>query len=391
MTGAMRARRILRSLHQVGIYLFDSLLLPFMGAAAPRPGGLLLLIRLDGIGDFVLFLSLARAIVENRRQAGTRVVLVVNRACGDLAASLDGVERTILVDRNRFRLDLVYRARMLASIRRLGATEAIEGAFSRDSALGDAAIRFSGAASRLGWDGDGCNSAAWLRSLSSRAYTRLFPNPEGPANEIQSYEALAERLGLPIPAPPSLPVPAPPAVDLPEAYYVLAPLAGAGMRQWPGNRFADLAREIHRRTGLTAVLVGDGKDQTRFAAIRARAPSLDLNGRIGPADLAAVIAGARFLVGNDSAPVHLAAYLGIGSVCVLGGGQFGRFLPYQASRLHPYRAPLAVFHDMPCFGCNWICPHVSSPRVVPPCLDRITPDAVWTRLTGLPEFVQAMR
>ena len=381
----MRARRILRSLHQAGILLFDSLLLPLLGRAGLEREKLLLLIRLDGIGDFVMFLPLARLIAENRRQAGTRVVLVANRACGDLAIGLDGIERTILVDRNRFRLDLAYRVRLLASIRRLGATEAIECAYSRDSALGDAIVRFSGATTRLGWEGDGCNTGAWLRDLSSRAYTRLFSNPDGPVNEIRTYEALAERLGLPAPELPPAVITGPTRADLPDVYYVLAPQAGAGLRQWPADRFAALAERIHRHTGLTAVLVGDGRDVDRFAAIRAHAPVLDLNGRIGLAELAGIVARAAFLVGNDSAPVHLAAHLGVGSVCILAGGQFGRFLPYPEGRPASVRPPLTVFHEMPCFGCDWICPHVLSSRGAAPCLRAIAIDTVWTRVAELLE------
>ncbi|MEO5374490.1 MAG: hypothetical protein H7840_09440 [Alphaproteobacteria bacterium] len=393
MRGALRARRLLRSTLQAALFLFDTLLLPFLRPGRHTGRDILLLIRMDGIGDFVLFLPLARRILAAWHDKGGEAVLVMNQASSALVAGLEGVADVISIDRKRFRLDPAYRFRRLSQIRSLGAHEALDAAFSRDASLGDAVVRFSGAPVRLGWQGDCQNTPAWLKTVADRAYTRLFPNPEGPVNEIRAYESLAEHLGLRVSAPSALPWLATPIEGVPEAYYILAPQAGAGLRQWPADRFAGLAERIHERTGLTGVLVGDGRATGIFRAIHqgCRAPLVDLDGRIGLGKLAGVIAGARFLAGNDSAPIHLAALLGVGTIAALAGAQFGRFLPYVHSSLHCYRAPLAVHHPMPCFGCNWICPFVSSPAFTAPCVERITLDAMWERLLEIPEVTQAMK
>jgi len=56
----------------------------------------------------------------------------------------------------------------------------------------------------------------------------------------------------------------------------------------------------------------------------------------------------RLYVGAESAGAHMACALGIPNVVLLGGGHFGRFMPYS---------PLtsAVVLPMDCFGCNWRC------------------------------------
>lgn len=64
----------------------------------------------------------------------------------------------------------------------------------------------------------------------------------------------------------------------------------------------------------------------------------------------AVIATAGLCLGNDTFTAHAAAALGVPSVTAVGGGHFGRFLPYD---------PAAVVATMPltCGGCHWRCPH----------------------------------
>jgi len=79
-----------------------------------------------------------------------------------------------------------------------------------------------------------------------------------------------------------------------------------------------------------------------------------------------LIRGAQALIGNETSGIHIAAAVGVPAVGILGGGHFGRFLPYPNSIESP--KPEAVFHAMECYGCNWNCsqPHVRGEAV--PCI-----------------------
>jgi len=55
-------------------------------------------------------------------------------------------------------------------------------------------------------------------------------------------------------------------------------------------------------------------------------------------------------VGAESSGAHLACAVGVPNVVLLGGGHFGRFMPYS-------RLTSAVVLPLDCFGCNWRCHH----------------------------------
>jgi len=52
-------------------------------------------------------------------------------------------------------------------------------------------------------------------------------------------------------------------------------------------------------------------------------------------------------------------------VAILGGGHFGRFLPYVVIPEKKKHLPAVVFHKMDCFGCEWDCQFVSFGELVP--------------------------
>jgi ADP-heptose:LPS heptosyltransferase len=117
-------------------------------------------------------------------------------------------------------------------------------------------------------------------------------------------------------------------------------------------------------------------------AAEAGVPVHNFSGRTTLESLAATIAGARVVVSNDTAAVHIAAAVGAPAVCVLGGGHYGRFLPYPEQYGGPGQGPLpaAVTHPMECFGCGWVCgyhPPAGSPY---PCVERVSVDDVWARV-----------
>lgn len=384
------------------LYVFDSILLAVLlarNATARRtpPKGaapVALIVRTDRIGDFLLWLPAARRLTEHLCGQGYRVVIIVNQESAALSGGLVGGALAGRVE--VWPLDLTafwtrpgYRARLLSRVARLGADWAVQPMFSRLLASGDAVVRLSGARRRTGWIGDLANSTRLGHWLGSRVYTELLDNPPPGLHDAQINEHLLEKLGVPLDRLRDVPLPCvrlssldgqPP---LPDRYVVLAPGASQALRRWPGARFAQLAERLHTDHGLPTVLCGSAGDQALAAAIcrQSSAPLLDLTGRVPLRELPTLVAGATVLIGNDSAAIHLAALLGVPSVCIAGGGHPGRFIPYAASRLWPASSPPEVAHvPMPCYGCLWICIHRPDKTSCWPCIDAVTVEAAYAEV-----------
>jgi ADP-heptose:LPS heptosyltransferase len=336
-----------------------------------------LVLRPDALGDFVLWLGAGRALAAHYRGLGFRVVLLANAAWADLARAAAGFDEVVPLEHARFVDDLRYRRDVMRGIRAARFDTVVNPVYSRDLAWSESLVATSGARERIGQAGDLANIAGWHRALADRHYTRLVPNA-GEAHEARRAAHFNRALGAPAGAAgASLPRVA--GVELPREFFVLAPGAGKSMRRWPAARFGALAQKIGAATGWTGVVCGAASERPLFEAVRRHAPGvalLDLTGSTSLPQLCGVLAQSRLVVGNESGIVHLAAALRVPSVCVLGGGHFGRFMPYEA-RVPGAADPGAVYSKMECFNCNWRCRYALSAQGVTPCVDRVDVEAVW--------------
>lgn len=89
-------------------------------------------------------------------------------------------------------------------------------------------------------------------------------------------------------------------------------------KRWPAERFADIA-DYAVSHGLTPLLAGTAEDRQAIDAVHALCPDcVDISGKTSLSELAAVLAGAQFVVGNDTGPVFLAARCDVPTVMVMG-------------------------------------------------------------------------
>ncbi len=80
-----------------------------------------------------------------------------------------------------------------------------------------------------------------------------------------------------------------------------------------------------------------------------------------------IIRNAKLVVGIETGLLHFAYLSGVPSVCILGGGHFGRFLPWdEVSEM-----VACVFSKRPCFGCGWVCCYEKSPHSAP-CVEELS-------------------
>jgi ADP-heptose:LPS heptosyltransferase len=356
-----------------------------------------LIVRIDAIGDFVLWLDAAQAIVKHYKAHGKRVILVANDVWATWARELAIFETVIALDRRKFETDLRYRFQLGRAIRKLKCSIAIQPSYSRtrEWLLGDAVVRVSGASERIGSSGDTSRIQLWQKRVSDRWYTRLIPSSPEPCMELVRNAEFVRALGQieflakvpnlyeisPLRKDESF-IAAMPA-DL--KYYVLFPGASWDGRQWPVASFVATANRLYSKIGWPGVICGGPTDANLAKDIcrQSDAPLLNWVGRTDLSQLAAILATAQLLLTNETSATHIAATLGVPTVCILGGGHFGRFMPYQVEQADNRPLPRAVTHPMPCFGCDWNCIYPCTSGSPVPCIDQITTSMVWDAIAGV--------
>jgi len=156
-----------------------------------------------------------------------------------------------------------------------------------------------------------------------------------------------------------------PAVPIDGPYVVLHPGTSVPARAWPADRYVALA-ELLDRLGHRVVVTG-APTELRLTYEVAGRHGLDLGGRTGLHELAAVLAGADAVVAGNTGPAHLAAAVGTPIVSL-----FAPTVP--ASAWAPYGVPAIVLGDQsaPCAGTR----ATECPVPGHPCLAGVTPEEV---------------
>ncbi|MEW6571300.1 MAG: lipopolysaccharide heptosyltransferase I [Nitrospirota bacterium] len=129
---------------------------------------------------------------------------------------------------------------------------------------------------------------------------------------------------------------------LPDNYGVFAPGARWETKKWPAERFGRLASLLT----VPVVIIGNKSDKVIAEEIvnSAKGEALSLAGETSLKELMEVIKRARFVVSNDSGPMHIAAALGIPVFAIFG--------PTDPVRTGPYgKGHTVIRADVSCSPC----------------------------------------
>jgi lipopolysaccharide heptosyltransferase I len=176
----------------------------------------------------------------------------------------------------------------------------------------------SGAPVRVGF--------AEAREGSSLCYTHKVRGGQD-VHAIERNMKIAEFLGcvtsgLEYPLPP---LPAPPP-GLPARYAVMAPSAGKEANRWPARRFGELASRLTH----PSVVVASAADAPIAEEVVAHSQgmAISLAGLTSLKEMASVIRNARFMISNDTGPMHVAAAMGVPVFAIFGPANPARTGPY---------------------------------------------------------------
>jgi heptosyltransferase-1 len=127
-----------------------------------------------------------------------------------------------------------------------------------------------------------------------------------------------------------------------EDYAVLVPGARWKTKRWSPENFGELSS----RLTLNTIIVGSKKDAGIANEIlsKSKGKSISLAGKTNLKELIEVMRGAKFVVSNDSGPMHIAAALGITVFAIFG--------PTNPLRTGPYgESHTIIKEDISCAPC----------------------------------------
>jgi len=371
-----RFRRRLSGLRGLILTFADTVAQPLLRLGSRQRGGNksgggkpgVAVFNLHGAGDLLLSLPCLQQI-RNRYPAGQyTLVLYCGPSATELAAAYAPADEIVVIDRRRLLRSLAYRWSQLRAIaaRRYGV--AIQPTFNRMLAVEDALVHVTGAAARIGSAGSADFIAA-ARRWSDHWYNRLVePSPRA-MHELDRYGEFLHLLDWPEAARslPSLTVPGG-AAPVAGSYVLFVPDSSSPLKSWPKERFETLAHQLANLSPdekLVFVGAPGGDQPKRYFAKWREDRFIDRSGQTSVMDFLRLIEGAKLVITNDSAGMHLAVMLHRPVVAIAGGGLPERYHPYPAwsgARLK------IVERRMPCYGCNWNCIHDIESGSPAPCI-----------------------
>lgn len=100
-------------------------------------------------------------------------------------------------------------------------------------------------------------------------------------------------------------------------FAIMNPGAGWGAKQWPPERYGEVAKELARHGVHSLVNFGPKEDAVAAAVVKAsEGAAKSIACSIG--QLIAVARRARLIIGGDTGPLHVAAALGVPVVAIYG-------------------------------------------------------------------------
>ena len=319
-------------------------------------------VKTDNIGDFFVFISALQANKIDRSES----LLITNTNNLSIAKHL-GFKEIICINVSKYRKDIFYKLSIDFKIRNYKISSLYHPTVSREFLTGDLVSLITISKLKIAISSDLHNQNSLERSISRNFYTNIFP-PRF-SNEYKNIESfLSENLESFNQK------------DTAELFPIknnkknisFSPFSSDPRREWTLEKYAELIDELIFTFDYDVILFGS-KDDSRKANLLKRLVTNSSRVKIECSnDLFGAcrkISTTKFHFGIESAGVHIANFCNVFNFCLMPGGHFKRFYPYE-NVFNPMQVD--IYHKMDCFGCGHKCIFNIKNSEVFPCLDKIT-------------------
>jgi ADP-heptose:LPS heptosyltransferase len=283
----------------------------------------ILIIKLDAIGDYVLF----RNFLSEIKNDGYSITFLGNIKIKHLAEGLDRmiVDKFIWFDvekrKNIFYLFKIY-FKLIKNFSII-----IQASFSRSS-ISDFLVKISKSKLKIGFNGDNNNISEKYKKITDKWYDKLvdidkknvfefYKNREFFSvilnREIQIKKPFIDKTIINLNK-----------ISLPDNFVVLFSGASADKRKWSKDNFIKISECLINNYKFNIVVCGSGEDKISFENEK----FFDMTGKTNLMQLVYIISKSKLIIFNDTSGAHIGAALDIPTIVLSQFNHYGRFFPY---------------------------------------------------------------
>jgi len=286
-----------------------------------------LIIRLDDIGDYLLFRNQLASYKASARWAGYHVTLLGNASWRPFfsAYDADSVDDTIWVEKAQYLRHEAYRFGVWEELRARGFDTAIAPSRTRPLLLDDLCL-LAAAPRRTFGSANTYAHTSW-NEVSDALYGELYmPSREDHEFEfngkfsqwLSGHRYSGSRPGFDAPTPE------------PGRHLVCFVGANTRSRRWPAKRWVEFIERYRDGHSAPVILAGNGAAELAMAErIQSQTRADSVVGKMSLLELKSLITDARALVTNDTMAAHLGVSCKTPTVIVANGVNYERFTDYD--------------------------------------------------------------
>ncbi len=337
----------------------------------------ILFIRLDAIGDSILASSMLKEIKNNYKEYNITVL------CQDFVAELyetnPYVKNIIKVNKRRIITDKEYLNSIQNEIINLAPAYVLNSTYSRDN-FADYLSTFYKDSTRIAHQGNLSNITLNDKTRNDGLYSRLISNNEKSFTELDKHSDFLSGLNIKHNVlTPSIYLTKDDekfAIEVFEKNNLkkentIALFCGAQSNIRHYEKFGEAVNKFSKENDFNVVILGSSKDHLinnkNINGISSKV--VNLTGKTTIKQSAAIIKNCLIAVGAETGLAHISCAVGTPNVILVGGGHFGRFIPYSS-------LTSVVSLPLDCFGCNWQCKYG-----YPICVKEVDSDIIYKALS----------
>ncbi|MDJ1482168.1 glycosyltransferase family 9 protein [Cytophagaceae bacterium YF14B1] len=307
----------------------------------------LLVVRLDAIGDYILFRNFLQVLKNSKKFKGYSITLLGNSVWKDIAENFDNeyVDKFIWVDKNELNSTgaFWYLSTILSKIRIQQYKIILHPTYSREFLNGDFLLSLI-EGDKIGYIGDYTNITPENKEIGDTYYNRLIPAENSIKFEFYRNSDFFSTLLQED-------------ITFQKPFFTLGkikkknqiiifPGAGIKFRRWDASNFKELCNHILVTYPDTEIILAGGEsDVTITEEIIQDLDSIRVTNLAGQKKLHEfihLVHQSLVLVSNETSAVHIASAVDTNVICISNGNHYGRFNPYPVSvnkkvtTLYPY-------------------------------------------------------